>query len=461
MIRKSILFLIFIFALNIFAFAQTGMLGGKIELDEGGKKTPYANAVVEAFRTDVKGKLPTAKSNGKGIFTFVGVQYNGIYVISVSGPDIEPTIYPDLKADKTDIVITVVKGSGKRLTEDEVKARLNSMPQANGNGELTAEQKKQMAEEQKKYDEAKVKHDKEVQSQDVIIKAYNEAYKALTEKNYDLAVAKSDEGVAAVSDFPGTTSPLLNVKAQALNKLGVIAFNKVKETPDKKVELYETAKKYWSDSIIATKQGIEIINKAIGLPASNSSDSIAPINASSGGFNEQEKKNFANTRLNLYISMLDAYSLLIVNEIDQSRSSEASPLFNEYFVIATESKNKSWGHKTFGDVLRMSYDYAGAVVEYKKFLELTPDDLDGLAYLGLCLYTDGLTKKASDSKAIIEEGKLEMQEGLNVLTRFIDLAPADYSKPALKQSIKETIEYLKTTEKLAPQKTTPQKPKKP
>ncbi|MGI8882772.1 MAG: hypothetical protein ACR2IA_00825, partial [Pyrinomonadaceae bacterium] len=55
--------------------AQTSPVRGRVELVKAdGTKEPVAGAMVEPFRTDAKGKAPSAKTNKKGEFSFAGLQ---------------------------------------------------------------------------------------------------------------------------------------------------------------------------------------------------------------------------------------------------------------------------------------------------------------------------------------------------------------------------------------------------
>ena len=79
--------------------AQTSPVRGKIELKKtDGTTVPVADAVVEPFRTDAKGKSPSAKTNKKGEFSFAGLQVGQIFVLSVSAPNIKPALLPNVKA---------------------------------------------------------------------------------------------------------------------------------------------------------------------------------------------------------------------------------------------------------------------------------------------------------------------------------------------------------------------------
>ena len=74
-------------------------------------------------------------------------------------------------------------------------------------------------------------------------------------------------------------------------------------------------------------------------------------------------------------------------------------------------------------------------------LESSPDNPDALAGLGLSLFSAGA--------GTVPENTAQMQEGLNLMTRFAEIAPETHP---LKASVKDAVDYLKT-KKLEPQKT--------
>ena len=99
------------------------------------------------------------------------------------------------------------------------------------------------------------------------------------------------------------------------------------------------------------------------------------------------------------------------------------------------------------DTLRLAGDSTSAVPIYKKVLEVAPDNPDLLGGLGLSLFDVGVSTTNRE----------QMQEGLNMMERFAQLAPDTHP---LKNDIKGAVEYLKTTEKLTPQKVKPAPRKK-
>ncbi|MDQ3179902.1 MAG: carboxypeptidase-like regulatory domain-containing protein, partial [Acidobacteriota bacterium] len=103
---------------GVSVFAQNAPVGGRVELKKAdGTTEPVAGALVEVFRTDIKAKLPAAKTDKKGNFAFAGLPLGATFVFSISGSNISPEIFPNIKAGAQNLVITVNQGEGKRWTE--------------------------------------------------------------------------------------------------------------------------------------------------------------------------------------------------------------------------------------------------------------------------------------------------------------------------------------------------------
>ncbi len=95
---------------------------------------------------------------------------------------------------------------------------------------------------------------------------------------------------------------------------------------------------------------------------------------------------------------------------------------------------------TLADILREAGDSENAIVAYRKALETSPDNPDALAGIGLSLFNSG----------VVADNKEQKQEGLNYMQKFADTAPENHP---LKASVRDAVEYLKTQDKLTPQKT--------
>ena len=82
-----------------------------------------------------------------------------------------------------------------------------------------------------------------------------------------------------------------------------------------------------------------------------------------------------------------------------------------------------------------------ALAEYEKILAVNPTNVDALAGAGFAVINIGYNNG---------EDKAKFQLGANYLQKFVDLAP-DTNKD--KAAAKETIETLKKSYKIVPQKT--------
>ena len=159
MFRKNhftILFtIVLLLAGSIAAFAQTQPVTGKVVIQKAdGSTVPAENALVEVFRTDIKSKLPSDKTNKKGEFSFAGLPLGATFVLSVSAPGAKPGYLPNVKAGNEKLLITLSEGDGKRWTEEEIRAAIagafsEATTATTTKTELTEEQKKAQAERAK------------------------------------------------------------------------------------------------------------------------------------------------------------------------------------------------------------------------------------------------------------------------------------------------------------------------
>jgi hypothetical protein len=129
MFRKNYLISFLTIALfligSVAIFGQTAPIRGRVEQKGAdGKVTPIPGALVEVYRTDVKSKFPSDTTDKKGAFSFAGLPLGAVFILSVSGPGINPEIIPNVKAGMENLVINVLPGDGKKWTEDEVRRRL-------------------------------------------------------------------------------------------------------------------------------------------------------------------------------------------------------------------------------------------------------------------------------------------------------------------------------------------------
>ena len=421
-------------------FAQNSPVNGRVELKKAdGTTEPVAGALIEVFRIDIKSKLPAGKTDKKGNFAFAGLPLGATFAFSISAPNISPEIFPNVRAGTQNMVITVSAGNGKQWTEDEVRQAL-AKPKTTGttteksNAELTAEQKKQKEEYDKQVAEIAAKNEKVKNSTAIIQKSLEEGQKAFDAKNYDLAIIKFDEGYNADPDFAGSAPVLLNNKALALKSRGFDFYRKSVTDSANKASLMEMVKKDFTDSINASQKALDILKTATTTDANL-------------------QKSYDSNKVTALSNMVEIYRLMLETKADESKTQEAVTTLEAYLLTQTDVAIKTKVALNVADAIRKTGNSDAAIPLYRKILEISPNQSEALAGLGLSLFNSGAVADANGQK---QEGKAQMQEGLDLMQRFVDVSPAKpddtQQMKELKASVKEAVEYLKT-QNLAPQKT--------
>ena len=424
-------------------FAQIGgPVRGEVRLQKpDGTTVPVADAIVEAYRTDIdKGKLPEAKTNKRGEFTFAGFPMGQRFVLAVSAPGIGPRIQPDIKAGMEGVVIVVNEGDGRRLTEAEAREAVAFAATAPAGG-MSEAQKKEREELLKKNAEIEAKN-KRIQADDETARRANqEGRTALEAKNYDLAIAKFDEGIAAVPDYVGSTPVLLAGKIVALKNKGFDLYVQGAKASDGTARLakYNEAKKEYNAALTAYSQAADIVKKAP---------------ATADPKEQQVRKAIMN---DLYASIMEVHRLMAVGQVDTSKTADAEAVIREYLEIETDAAKKGKALTVLGDIMRASGELDKAVAAYKTVLETSPENNEVMASLGLSLVAQGTS--------VDPPNREQLQEGLNYMQKYADtvsILPTDPpTVQEFKQSVKDTVEYLKTEQKLKaqPTKATPARKK--
>lgn len=414
------------------AAAQTAPASGIVELKKSdGTVVPVAGAVVDMFRTDIKSSGPSAKTNKNGQFNFVGLQLGATFVLSVSAPGAQPTYYQNVRAGVENLKIMLSEGDGRRLTEDEVRQALaqGSSTAAAPKGELTAEQKKAIADRAKLEAEHAAKK-QEVEGKNVLIaQALKEGNAAYEAKNYDVAVAKYNDGIQAEPDFAGSAPVLLNNKAASLTARAVLTYNQNVKSTDAtaKMEAMKAVRKDFAEAIDSYDRSWNILKSAV--PA------------------DIDPKSLESNKASAARGARETFKLMVLTEqVDDTKAAIANTLIPEYIAVETDPAKKEEAKLILADVYRVAGDSEKAITEYKKVLEGSPNNLDAMAGLGLSLVNNGYLK----------EDKAQLQEGANVLQRFAAAAPATHK---YKDDALGLIENLKSEQNIAPQKTTGTKKK--
>ncbi len=439
MFRKKFFTLLFtaflVLAGGAVVFAQTAPVTGRVEMVKADNtKVPVEGALVEVFRTDIKSSLPSDKTNRKGEFSFAGLPLGATFVLSVSAPGAKPGYLPNVKAGNEKLLLTLSEGDGRRWTEAEIREAIAGGVAATdtrgtSKRELTAEEKKAQAEHEAKVAEVQAKNEKALKNNEVIQKALADGNAAYNAKDYTLAVAKYEEGVAAEPDFAGSAPVLLNNKGASLTARAVDTFNKNAKATDPvaKAEATGKVKKDLADAADAYNRSWTI------LKAAQPGDIADP-------------KVLESTKLGALRGAKETFRLMAATEqVDGTKTEIAKALIPEFVTLEPDAAKKSEAQTTLGDVFRVAGDFDSAIVEYRKALELSANNPDALAGLGLSLFASGEATDSTEKK----------QEGLNYMQKFTEVAPATHK---LKDDVASVVEYLKS-QKLAPQKVTSSKKK--
>ena len=98
-------------------FAQTGSVEGTVRVLENGAKKPVPNAVIDIYRTDIKGHW-TVKADKGGHYVMLGLPLQGTFTFIASAPNIGPTYLGGIRITQTPIVdLDVLPGDGRDVSE--------------------------------------------------------------------------------------------------------------------------------------------------------------------------------------------------------------------------------------------------------------------------------------------------------------------------------------------------------
>jgi len=423
---KSLVFslaVLFVWALP--ASSQSAPVTGKVEMIKpDGTREPVAGALVEPFRMDIKASAPSAKTNKNGEFSFAGIQVGWKYYLSVSAPGVTPTYMPNVRAGQERLLITVQPGDGRRLTEEEVRkgvsAQASGVPQT---AELTAEQKKEQAEYEANLKNVTSKNEKAQKVNEILDRTIKEGNAAFTAKNYDLAIVKYDEGIAADPEYVGSAPVFFNNRGAALLARAINNYNgAIKATdPSQKVAGLGNTKKDFADASDGYVRSWKVLTSA------------APADIA-------DRNNYDTAKLGTLRGARDIFKMAVRTEqVDDGTIEAAKVLIPEFLKVEQDAALKAEASLTFADLYRVNGDSENAITAYKKILETAPDNQDAMVGAGLSLVNIGY----------INDDKAKMQEGANYLQKFAGVAPDTHK---YKDDAVALIETLKREQNVTPQK---------
>jgi len=262
------------------------------------------------------------------------------------------------------------------------------------------------------------------ESNKIVADSFKAGATALTAKNYDEAIKQADTGIAADPE----QAALWTLKANALKARGVDRYNAAITGKN------ETAK----------SSGIEAAKNDFKDAAEAASKAVTIAKAEQPATDPAEQARQAGRK---YVAMsVRAEAMrLYVTKGDPSQADAGVTAFQDYIAVETDPAKKS---KAQLDLAQMLLDIGAgdkAFAEFQKILAEKPDDIDGNLGAGLALFSTG--------------DKAKFQDAANYLKHFLDKAPDTHP---LKQSAKESLDYLKSQENIVPEKTsTPPRRKRP
>ena len=423
MFRKNYFLLLSVTALfllsSIAVSAQTVALNGKVEVTKkDGTKEPVGDALIELYRTDIKAGFPSTTTNAKGEFSINGLQTGSTFVIVVSGKGISPEVTADLPAGTDNIIIAVGEGDGRHLTEDEVRKLITS-PEALAAkeklGKLTEEQRKAKEE----YEKIAKKNETTKQQTALVKKASDEGNKAYNDKNYDVAIAKYEEGYQADKAFVGSAPILLTNKAIALRFRAVENYNKRLKDKSLAAELTPKIKQDITEAITALGTSWKIFADT---------DSTSISDPKSYEENKQRTLDQAQAVFDIMLQM---------NLSPENNKEEVKTLTEAYVKTENDKVKKGNAYVNLGQYYTDIYDYDASISTLKSAVETDASNAEALGRLTLALYTQSTLKNDSGDTAAAKTLK---QETLTYGQKYLKVAAKD---DALRDGISAVVDDIK------------------
>lgn len=394
------------------AIAQTGTVEGTVRVNENGVKKGVPNAIIDIYRTDIKGRWQV-KADKTGHYVMLGLPLVGHFTFITSGPNIQPTYLTGVRITQSPVVdINVEPGDGSTMTLEQVQAAQKGAASAPGGKPVApaissadrakAEQARKEFEKQKKegealqasFDQARIHFNTGVE----LTKA--------TPPNYEAALSEFEQA-SAVDPGKHTAMLLLAYRAnanlaEAHYQIGVDLFNQKKR---------EEAKPHFQKAVAAANTAITAASK----------DTV------------QNNPNL-NNDLVIYYNILAKNAMLLVQHFGAADTVDPTAKSLDTAASLDPTNKNKWGVQK-GDLYFAAGRTDDAVVAYKAVLAADPVNIDALYGLGLTLVAG--TEKA------------QIQEGANTLADFVSKAPPTDKRVAI---VKEALEGVRNAYKVEAEK---------
>ena len=419
-------------AFAVSASAQTTQVNGKVTLKQAdGNEVPVVGAQIDIYRTDIKQNFST-KTDKRGQYVHAGLPFVGTYTIAVSAPGARPTFLANQRFTQSqERNFTLQPGDGARLTLDQIKAlgtsggTVGGGTTGGGAAPAPSESKEDRAareKREKEIAEIEAKNRKITETNEIISRTFKAGNEALSAGRLEEAIKHYSEGVAARADEPALLSNL----SEAQRRRGVERYNAAIKATDSaaRTQGIEEAKKDWTEAATNAQKALDAIKAATG----------------SGSADPQQQQVYAQNRL-AALSIRAQAMRLVATKVDQSQARAAWDAYQEYLAAEIDPAKKA---KYKGEALQTIFDAGAvdlAVEQARAVIAEDPENVDANRILGLALFASG--------------DKAKFQEAANFLQRYVDKAP---DTDPLKQSAKESLDYLKTAENVRPERTSPARP---
>lgn len=396
--------------MSALAYAQTGGVEGNVRLTENGAKKPVPNAVVEIYRTDIKGHW-TVKADKAGHYVMLGLPLQGTYTFIASGPNVAPTYLGGIRITQTPVVdLDVGPGDGSTMTLEQIMASQKGGPGTSKPGApaVSGADRTKVEAAQKEYEQKKKEGEALQSSFDQARIHYNTGIEMTKTTPPNYAGALSEFEQASTVD-PGKHAAMLLLSyrsfanlAESHYQIGVELFNQKKR---------DEAKPHF-------QKAVDAANRAV-LAAS--------------GDTPQNNPNL-NNDLVIYYNILAKNAMLLIQHY--GAADLVDPTIKSLDAAAAlDATNKNKWAVQKGDMYFSAGRTDDAVAAYKVVLAADPANIDALYGLGLTLIAG--TEKA------------QIQEGANTLADFVAKAPPTDKRVPI---VKDALEGVKNAYKVEAEK---------
>ncbi|PYP84982.1 MAG: hypothetical protein DMF61_18170 [Blastocatellia bacterium AA13] len=366
-------------SISFSANAQVDRVEGTVKMKAPDGKKPVAGAVVDIYRTDIKGHWEV-KTDKAGHYVYLGLPLVGVFVVLASGPGLTPSWVNGVRLTQSNMVdIECEPGDGSRLSFDQLMAQIKGRGQG-APQQAAAPDKTKVEAAQKEADERRKEGEQLQANFDQARNHFNQGIEMKKTSNLTGALSEF-EAAAAIDPSKHADFKELSHRANANlavvhNEMGVELFNQKKKAE---------AKPHFEAAVNTISKAIEVA----------SSDAKTPT---------------INNDLLVYYDIFAKNTKLLVEFYGATdRIEQAVKVLEKAESIDTSPNKNKWGIFK-GDLYRAAGQSDQAVDAYKKVLAADPANLDSLFGLGLTLL------------ASTENTKL--QESANYLADFVSKAPA-------------------------------------